>query len=75
MKAIETRFIPATTHKPARVSASDGDGNRIIISYGSQDGGEDAFRKAADALAEKMGWGGELVGGATKRGYTFVFVS
>ena len=75
MKAIETHYLGATNFKPSRVVASDGDGNRIIMSWPSRDTTEAAHRVAAEALRDKMGWAGELVGGATKRGYTFVFVS
>jgi hypothetical protein len=31
--------------------------------------------RAAVALADKMGWKGNLAGGALKHGYAFVFVS
>ena len=75
MKAIETRFIPATSIKPSRISATDNDGNRVIISYPSNVGDQEAtHRVAALALCDKMNWSGRLVGGSLKHGYAFVFV-
>jgi hypothetical protein len=74
MKAIETKYHGPTNTRGARISATDGDGNRIYISYPYELSGEDVHRKAADALCRKMDWPGTLAGGATKRGYVFVFV-
>ena len=73
MKAIETHYIASTNYRPQRIGASDLDGNRIVISWPNADTTEAAFRVAAEALRDKMGWSGALLGGATKRGYTFVF--
>ena len=74
MKAIETKYHGPTNTRGARISASDGDGNRISIPYPYELSGEAVHRKAAERLCDKMQWSGALVGGATKRGYTFVFV-
>jgi len=74
MKAIETRYVGARNVRGARIIASDLDGNRVTISYPYELSGEAVHHKAAQALADKMGWTGRLVGGATKRGYCFVFV-
>ena len=76
MTAIETRYIGPTNHKPARIVVEAGDRPRFIVSRHKWDDldGEALFRKAAEAYCAKMGWDGRLVGGATKRGYTFVFV-
>ena len=75
MKAIETRYIGPTDYRGARIKADDGDGNTITISYPHELSGEDAHRAAAMALCHKMNWGGDMVGGTTKRGYVFVFTS
>ena len=75
MKAIETHCLWATNTKGARVVASDGDGNRTTVPWPSRETSEAAHRVAAEALRDKMGWSGQLVGGTTKRGYAFVFVS
>jgi len=74
MKAIVTKYHGPTNFKGSRISASDEDGNRITISYPYELSGYEAVhRKAAEALCDKMGWTGELVGGSLKRGYVFVF--
>lgn len=73
MKAIETRFAGPTNTKGARIIASDSDGNRLTLSYPYELNSDDAHRKAAEALRDKMKWTGTLIGGSTKRGYCFVF--
>ncbi len=76
MKAIQTRFLPATNSLGSRIVADDGDGNRATIGYPHEAGmGEDAHRLAAIALCHKMNWDGSLVAGALKDSYVFVFVS
>lgn len=74
MKAIETRYVGATNTRGSRIIAKDLDGNRVSIPYPHELSGEDVHRKAAIALCDKMHWDGKLAGGATKRGYCFVFV-
>jgi hypothetical protein len=74
MKAIETKYHGPTDTRGARISATDSDGNRVSIPYPYELSGEAVHRMAADRLCEKMGWSGQLAGGATKRGYVFVFV-
>ena len=73
MKAIITKYLGPTDTKGSRIKADDGDGNTITISYPHELSGEDVHRKAAEALCDKMGWTGELIGGAIKNGYAFVF--
>lgn len=73
MKAIRTKYHGATNTKGSRISASDEDGNRVSIPYPHELSGGAVHRAAADALCQKMGWGGELVGGGLKDGYVFVF--
>ena len=75
MKAIETRYLGPTNTKGARIVAHDMDNNRIVVDYTATLTLIKSYRAAAEALRDKMGWRGELVGGATKRGYTFVFAS
>lgn len=73
MKAIETYVLPCSVTQPRRVVAKDMDNNRVIILY---PGGVQEYphRQAALALCAKMKWDGAIVGGATKRGWTFVFL-
>ncbi len=74
MKAITTKYLGPTNTRGSRIKASDGDGNSITVSYPYELSGEDVHRKAAQALADKMHWAGELAGSAVKNGYAFVFV-
>jgi hypothetical protein len=73
MKAIETHYVGPTNARGARIIAKDSDGNRVIMSYPYELSGEAVHRKAAEALRDKMGWTGQLLGGGTKNGYCFVF--
>ena len=75
MKGIVTKYLGPTNYKGSRIVASDCDGNRVAISYPSELTGEAVHRKAAEALCEKMGWGGTLVSGSVKNGYVFVFTA
>lgn len=74
MKAIETKYLGPTDFRGARIKATDSDGNSISIPYPYELSGEAVHLKAAEALRDKMGWTGKLVGGSTKNGYAFVFV-
>ncbi len=75
MKAITTKYHGPTDTKGSRITADDGDGNRVTIPYPYELSGEACHRKAADALCTKMGWTGNLAAGWTKTGYVFVFTS
>lgn len=75
MKAIETTYHGPGNVRGARIWARDLDGNRVSVPYDHGAGStEDAHAVAAMALCAKMGWTGDFVAGATKRGYVFVFV-
>jgi hypothetical protein len=56
MKAIMTKFHGPTNTKGSRISASDGDGNRVIISKSFDWNQEDGHKQAIFALCDKMGW-------------------
>lgn len=75
MKAIVTKYLPATNYRPSRIKASDCDGNSVTIPYDSASTDGAAFAKAAVALCHKMGWtyGGKLISGGMSNGYVFVF--
>lgn len=75
MKAIVTKYHGPTNTKGARISASDLDGNRSIISYPHELSGDAVHLLAAKALCHKMGWKGELVGGWLKDGMAWVFTN
>ena len=74
MKAIETKYIPASNTKPSRIKAFTEGGNSLTVSFPMDLDGEGAYRYAAELLQQKMKWPGRLVGGGTKAGYAFCFV-
>lgn len=75
MKAITTKYIPATNTRGSRISASDCDGNRVTVAYDTSLSGIDCYSVAAQALVNKMGWPDiTMIGGAIKGGYVFVFM-
>ena len=61
MKAIVTKYHGPTDFKGARISASDSDGNRVIVSYDHASNAP--HREAAKALCKKMNWHGWLIEG------------
>lgn len=73
MKAICTRFIPATDTDAAKVRASAHGVRSVTISHWSAD---DSHLEAALALARKYEWRGTLVRGGSPdgRGDCFVFL-
>lgn len=80
MKAITTRYLPATNHRGARYVASDMDGNRVQVMPPDNYTNTDACHKlAARKLLEKLGGarGGlyaELAGGETNGGMVWVIL-
>ena len=73
MKAIITKYLPATNTRGSRVKAYDGDGHSVTIGYPHELSGAAVHAKAAVSLCLKMGWEGDLIAGGTKDGYVFVF--
>ena len=79
--AIVTKYLGPTNYRGARIVASIpariADCRpahwRLTLSYPYELTGEDAHRAAAQALADRLGWGGRLVGGALADGYAFCF--
>ncbi len=72
-KAIETKYHGPGNVRGSRIIASDMDKNRVIASYDYALSAEENHKAAAYALCSKMNWGGSLIGGATSRGYVWVF--
>jgi len=68
MKTITTKYLGATNTRGSRISASDGDGNRIVTPYRSELGETENHEGAVKALCEKMGWHGTLQGGDLLQG-------
>jgi hypothetical protein len=73
MKAIITKYIPATNTRGSRIKAFDCDKNSVVISYPHELSGEAVYKQAAVRLCEKMKWSTDLLGGGTSNGYVFVF--
>ena len=73
MQAIQTRYFGPTNYRGSRIKATAAAGS-VTISYPHELSGQACHRKAAQALAEKFGWKGELLGGQLANGdYAFVF--
>lgn len=75
MKAIVTKYHAPTATKPAKIVATDSDGNRVSISPTRFDSDWSAHDHAAKTLCIKMGWTRDsLMGGDLKPGQR-VYVS
>lgn len=73
MKAILTKYHGPTNTRGARISATDGDGNRVTVPY--DHAARDPHDAAALALCRKMGWLGTLAKGGTKTGNVYVWTA
>ena len=71
-QAIVTKYLSPTDVRGARIKAFC-DGGSITIGYDHSLSSEDAHRKAAEALRERMKWTGELIQAGLPKGYVFVF--
>lgn len=76
-KSIETKYLPPSNVRGARIKASVIDGNRIqksiVVPF---DHGADEYERhlnAALQMRDKMKWTGDLVGVGTRTGYVFGF--
>lgn len=75
MKAIRTKYLGPSNVKGSRIKATDEDGNSKTIPYDHATAGVEArHAKAAKALVDKLGWGGQWVGGHLKGGMVFVCI-
>ena len=63
MRAIITRYLGPTNHRPSRIKASAGKAGSITVSwdYDLPDNISANHRAAALALMEKLGWDRKLV--------------
>ena len=73
-RAIFTKFIGQTEHKPSRIKAYDTEGFSATVSKSEYNTEAEASEAAVRALCAKMEWTGELVSGGTKQGNVWVFV-
>lgn len=71
-QAIQTRFLGPTNTRGARVVAR-ADAGRITVSWDYSQSIDENHRRAALALAERLGWKGPWHGGSLpSAGYVFV---
>lgn len=75
MKAIVTKFHGPSNVKGSRYSATDEDGNRVIVGADHSVHYESNHDAAALALCKKMGWRGTLQRGHVSTGYVYVWIS
>lgn len=74
MKAILTKYIPATATKGSRIKAIAEGVKPLTIDYPHELSGDAVYRKAAEALRDRQGWKGELICGGLPNGQVvFVF--
>lgn len=73
MKAITTKYHGPTDTRGSRISATDGDGNRVTLPYDHSLSLGRNHDAAALALCARLGWGGRLVCGDMARGHVYVF--
>lgn len=77
MKAILTKSLPYTNHRPRRIKVYAEGVKPMILSWeactqrGEND--ETAHLHAAVVFAISMKWSTDLIGGGTPEGYCFVF--
>lgn len=78
MKAITTKFIFSTDHRPTQIRAwaqtSDNDRQQVTIDYPHGLDLEEAHKQAATALCKKLDWPADMIGGSVRNGYVFVFL-
>jgi hypothetical protein len=75
MQTITTKYVGPSNVKGSRIIATaSGNKTRAIVSYDNALNSEDAHKQAVLALAGKLEWHGELIGGHTKDGLVWVFI-
>lgn len=73
-QAIQTRWIPPTNKKGARVSAQ-ADGGRVVVSWDHSLNVDGNHIHAATTLANKLGWPTDImVGGGLPKSNSYCFV-
>lgn len=73
VQAIKTKYLSPTNYRGGRIKAKAWGGN-ITIPYPHQMNTDQAHRKAAMALVDKMGWGGLWAQGGSADGSGYYFV-
>ena len=73
MIAIETRILPPTEKRGARVVATTVNGHRFTCAYNDSLRNDENHWYAARALADLQRWDFPMIQGSTKTGYVHVF--
>jgi hypothetical protein len=75
MQAIVTKYIGPTNYRGSRVKATTESGLSLTAGWRDDLNNEENHRLAAFALAKKLGWFGEWVGGGMTKGNVYVCVT
>lgn len=67
-QSIETKYMPPTSSRGARIKATTSQGATITVTCGQEKTDEMEHVKALTELVNKLGWHGEWHGGAVKGG-------
>lgn len=67
-QSIETKYIPPTATRGARVKATASGGETLTVVYGQEKTDEMEHIKALTELVNRLGWHGEWHSGAVKGG-------
>lgn len=73
-QAIETKYLPATSNRGARIKATAWAGN-VTVPYDYALNADDNHKAAALALRHKMGWQGKFAQGGNVKGDGYYFVN
>lgn len=63
MKAIRTKYIPASNSHPSRIKGDDRVGNTLVMSYDHSMDINELHAEAAKRLCSKMKWPTKLISG------------
>ena len=74
MQAITTKYLGPTDNYPSRVRAITACGTKITLPWQHSLDSDDNHKRAALALAQKLGWQGTYQGGHTKDGMIFAVI-
>jgi hypothetical protein len=77
MKAIITKYLPATNTRGSRIKAMAEGVKSLSIPYPHELSGEEVFKAAAVALCKRQGWPESLAAGGLpdQSGYAFCFTA
>jgi len=73
LQAIRTVYHGPTNHRGSRITATASGGAKLTLPKDHSLDTDAAHRAAAEALAAKLGWPGDLIQGSLGDSYVFVF--